>query len=118
MSIIELKVDDITKRLGGNHFIQKRVFVRGGGNSIFSRLLSYSLPILKSAIPYIKKAGKYIAKRGLEGIGAIAENYSQGDNFKESVKKGIKRAGDKTKEDLKKILGGSKKLKRLQNRKF
>jgi hypothetical protein len=101
MKVIKLNVDDISRQLGGNYFSQKRIFVRGGGHPLFSRLLHF-------AIPFIQKAGRYLFKRGTEAAETGIAEYREGKNLKESFKAGAKRAYNKTKEDLNKVLGGSK----------
>jgi hypothetical protein len=102
MKVVKLNVDDISRQLGGNYFSQKRIFVRGGGHPLFSRLLHF-------AIPFIQKAGRYLFKRGADAAETGLSHYREGKNLKESVKAGAKRAYEKTKEDLNKVIGGSKK---------
>jgi hypothetical protein len=96
---VRVNVSDISRQLGGNYFSQKRVFVRGGGHPLFSRLLHF-------AIPFIQKAGKYLLKRGVDAAETGVAHYSQGNNIKDSLKAGAKRAYEKTRKDLDKVIGG------------
>jgi hypothetical protein len=98
MKVLRLNVDDISRQLGGNYFMQKRVYVRGGGHGLFSRLFRF-------AIPYIQKAGKYFLKRGVDVAESGLAHYAQGNNIKDSFKEGAKRAYDKTRADLDKVIG-------------
>jgi hypothetical protein len=107
MKVVRLNVNDISRQLGGNYFSQKRVFVRGGGHPLFSRLLHF-------AIPFIQKAGKYLLRRGVDAAESGVAHYSQGNNFKESLKTGAKRAYEQTKKDLEKAIGGSVKVKKYK----
>ena len=71
--------------------------MRGSGiGSIFSKLLSYTRPLVKSALrasrPYAKKALKSLAKTGLSVVGDTVADVAGGDvSVKEAVKKNLKR---------------------------
>jgi hypothetical protein len=105
MKVVKLNVEDISRQLGGNYFSQKRIFVRGGGHPLFSRLLHF-------AIPLIQRAGRYLFKKGADAAETGYSRFKEGKNLKESFKAGAKRAYDNTKEDLEKLLGGSAKRRR------
>ena len=74
---------------------------RGSGiGSIFSKLLSYTRPLVKSALrasrPLAKKALKSLAKTGLSTIGDTVADVVGGDvSVKEAVKKNMKRGVSK-----------------------
>ena len=68
---------------------------RGSGiGSIFSKLLSYTRPLVKSALrasrPYAKKALKSLAKTGLSVVGDTVADVAAGGNVKDAVKKNLK----------------------------
>jgi hypothetical protein len=111
MKVVRLNVDDISRQLGGNYFSQKRVFGRGGGQPLFSRLFHF-------ALPYIQKAGKYLLKRGVDVAESGVAHYSQGNNLKDSLKVGAKRAYEKTRQDLDKIIGSGGIKKRVVYKKI
>jgi hypothetical protein len=108
---VRLDVEGISRQLGGNYFAQKRAYVRGGGHGIFSRLLRF-------AVPYIQKVGKYFLKRGVDVAEGGLAHYAQGNNIKESFKAGAKRAYDKTRGDLDKVIGGGIKKRKVHYRKL
>ena len=70
---------------------------RGSGiGSIFSKLLTYARPLVKSALkasrPYAKRAIKSMAKTGVSVLGNTVADVAGGDvSVKEAVKKNLKR---------------------------
>ena len=74
---------------------------RGSGiGSIFSKLLSYARPLVKTALkasrPYAKKALKSLAKTGISVVGDTVADVAGGDvSVKEAVKKNLKRGVSK-----------------------
>jgi hypothetical protein len=106
----------------GGYFPVYRKYQSGGG--IFSSLIRFIRPLIRSAAPIAKlvakKVGKSLAKAALpvlaeEGIGAITD-LTRGENIKQVVKKRAKniakttgsRLAKKTKEHLQKFVSNQR----------